>query len=395
MATVIGMENYSSQFPDRHIHYEEILKHLFACFRGCDLNLDEMNKVISLRKSIFDQQWETFAKEQLKRNDNLIQSDKTLIEILNGYFSNNNEVKIDLLELEYYISSLLEMEKIKDLYSIVHVLSSFSTTARPLFSSILNMADRQEMIEIARKFCERTETQRKEYQKIIEAKNEITSEFSVSCGVLNQAEREKQVAVMNHFLDRLDRLLAETNHEDISCSERMRVFNELKGKQSNEECSIENRVSDAINSRVFAATRDLPLPVESISENVEAILKKTKSDGEYKREEKIGQVVMLFDVYDNFGRVKKEQAREVFYKNRTVLIKHDELDQADEFYRLSNDLNLLVADSNEHTRSLRDYSNELLVEFKKHKLIQLKNAIVEFNKERTTKNFIHVSRGLL
>lgn len=388
---MIGLENYSPQFSDRHIRYEELHKHLLACFRGCDLNLDEMNKVISLRKSIFDQQWEKFAKEQLKRNNNLSQSDETLIEILTGYFSNNNEVKINLLELEYYISSLLEMKKIKNLYSIVNALSSFSTVARPLFSSILDMADRQEMIKVAHKFRERTETQRKEYQKIIDAKHEIISEFSVSCGVLSQTEREKQVAVMNHFLDRLDRFLAETNDEDISCSERMRVLNELKGKQ---DFSIENRVADAINSRVFTATRDLPLPVDSIRENVEAILKKTKSDGEYKRREKIGQVVMLSDVYDNFGRVKKEQAREVFFKNRTVLVKHDEMGQADEFFRLSNDLNLLIADSNEHTRSLKDYSDELLVEFKKYKLIQFKNAIVEFNKERTTKNFIQVSRGL-
>lgn len=172
LATVIGLENYSTENLMRHEYYDKLLERLLACINSPDSELEKIeNEVFKIRKNVFYEQWNKFAERKLNKKT-MKCAKEILIEIIDAYSKND-----DFEEIIYYISNLTQLKCIEDVYSIVKQKSK--TMDADLYEFLLNLADQNELSKIFQTFQSRVEKQIELYKQVVDLKIAISDEYDM------------------------------------------------------------------------------------------------------------------------------------------------------------------------------------------------------------------------
>ncbi|WP_375326319.1 hypothetical protein [Candidatus Tisiphia endosymbiont of Nemotelus uliginosus] len=423
MSMVVGLERFSSNYYHRHTFYDQILHQLEAqSYSIPKVGVDKAGDISAistelekLKQQIISKQWKHFVQKQGisldKEKENVLdQKEKIILGIVEAYCTSEDD-NLNLEELEYHIDNMTEVGKLssQSIYETINNLSnkadlSVAENKRDkinfLQAFILNSADHIELKKITELFEDRLNYQEKQYKEVLEIKNSIAKEFGRYCGILDKSNKENYTKIIKLYLDKLDRLVAEGHAEDISYSKRKEEFNTLKLgitgiiedstlKDGEKAEYIEHKISETLNALVFATSSNLPINILNHLEKIIDGSLETKSD--YRRETQTGQTIKLEDLFDNSGRIKEQEGKEVFFRNKTVIVNIDR----EEYYRLSEDINSLKEKQATYEKSIEDYRNELSIQYKKYKLSQLKAAIDTYNSNKNIKNLVNITKDLI
>ncbi|UCM86433.1 MAG: hypothetical protein LF885_07155 (plasmid) [Rickettsia endosymbiont of Culicoides impunctatus] len=414
-AMIGGIEQFSSNNYTRHIFYNQIFDQLKAKTNSIG-KLEKISEVIkslnSIKQNIVSEQWKNFVQGQ--KIENVSNEEGIILSILDEYCISEND-SLNIEELAYYIDNMIEFGKLtgQNIYTRINNLnntvnSKVTDNKRDKINSlkafILSKVDQIELEKIKKLFEDRINYQEKQYKDILEIKNSITKKFSKYCGILDKSNKENYTKVIKLYLDKLDRLVAAGNAEDISYSKRKEVFVALNQSitniiaksalkdQNKAEC-IESEISKEINKLAFdiSHTNSDILSTDILEHLNKVIDCSSERYSNYKRSSKTLQTIKLEDLFDNSGKIKEKQGKEVFWENKTVIVNIDQ----EEYYRLSEDINSLKKNQSTYKESIEEYKQELSIQYKRYKLVQLKSAINIYNSNKNIKHLVDITRGLI
>jgi preprotein translocase subunit SecA len=413
LSIVEGLEKFSPNDYDRHHVYDKILIQLDSLlypvekYEGSES--EKIEHVKSTLQKIIKQ--EVLLTQWQKNFSNQKMTLAGISNVLEDYFTTDKENNVE--ELEYYIDYIVEDNKVgsQEIYEIINNLNNKANLnlsehnrdhIKLLKRFILSKADQIEFEKIKRLFQDRLNYQEEQYKEVLAIKDSIIKDFSKYCGMLDKSNKENYTIIVKLYLDKLDRLIAERNKEDISYVARKQIFESLRQsvtdiiedkevKDNSKSEHIEEKISVQLSNLVFDSNIASDLPIDIVA-HLSKFKDSSLGQSHYKRGAKIGQIIKLEDIFDNNGRVKEKEGKEVFIKNNTVIVN---IDQEEYYYRLSEDINALACNQTAYEKAIEEYRNELSIQYRRYKLVELTKAIEDYNSSKNIKNLLNLTKHLI
>lgn len=307
-----GLERFPYHCKKLEI-YDKILSYLDAQLYVNNVNLN-LKELENLKKVTVMEQWEKFAKQK-----------KNVQEILHEYITLNTLPNKD--EFDYHLENMIEYEKIKsnEIYDIVNYLNQLEIDDKredinTIASSIIEKGDRMKYNEIDNFLKDKLNYQNNKWKQVETIKNKIIEEYKKRSEITNVTIRNNYINIIKIYLDKIDWLIAEHNLKDFSYSQRLNLFQNLEQSLIVKTTPIEDEISKILCQIVFGNSKEFPL---NILDHFEQFMNKDLPETEYMREAATKNSVKLEDIFCNNGKMKKEEAENVFFRGSTVVVNMD------------------------------------------------------------------------